>query len=373
MAGEVARGDIKAKATAPACYFFPPDTAPAADYDYDPLALIFFCISRYEEYQTGEQDEHGRFTAGQSHALRHAYLERPVVNDQLLDLARRLKKLFPECALELPPYELRLTYDVDIPYAYRGRGWRGWASGLKDLLTGHPERTIDRFRTLLNPAQSDPYDVFDWLAILHQKYGMRPRFFWLLAQEKSRFDPNPAPDNPQLRELIQRVGQRADIGIHPSYRSIDNPRLFSSERASLAKISGQYIEHSRQHFLRFQLPVTYRQLLKAGLRHDHSMGYADHVGFRAGTNLSFYWYDLEREERTYLRIHPFAAMDVSLRRYHDLCYFASQKKILELAQCVRTTGGPFTLLWHNSSFAAAYGWQGWREMYAELVEVLAVK
>lgn len=336
----------------------------------DPFAVIFFCLSRYEEYQTNERDIYGRFAAHQSHAHQHGYLERPIVNEYLVWLAKQLRSIFPDCDLQLPPYRLQLTYDIDIPFTYRYRGLRGIGSGIKDLLTGHLKRSLARFQTLLNANRQDPYDVFDWLGTLHQKHSLRPRYFWLLAEQKNTFDPNPPPDHPALKALIQQLAKVADIGIHPSFYSSEKPTLFTSERHTLQEISQQNIEHSRQHFLRFNLPNTYRSLLRAGLRNDHSMGYADHVGFRAGTNLSFYWYDLEKEERTYLRIHPFAAMDVTLRRYHQLCYFDSQKRIEALAKKVKATGGPFTLLWHNSSFAAEYGWEGWQEMYEQLIEQL---
>lgn len=337
----------------------------------DPLAFIFFCLSRYEEYQTDERDEHGRFAATQSHAFQCGYLEQLVVNEVVSELAGVINTIFKNCHLRLPAYQLQLTYDIDIPYAYRLRGARGLASGIKDVLTGYGKRGFSRFATLLQRGSKDPYDVYDWLATLHQKYQIRPRYFWLLASRQNRFDPNPSPDTPELQALIGSIAQRANIGIHPSYYSSTNAELFAEERDTLRQISQKSIEHTRQHFLRFNLPITYRHLLRAGLRHDHSMGYADHVGFRAGTNLPFYWYDLEREEHTYLRIYPFAAMDVTLRRYHQLSYFASQEKIEALANEARRYGGPFTLLWHNSSFAADYGWEGWREMYAELISRLA--
>lgn len=369
LTSEVANIHFKEKRNIPAFCF--EDKEYKSPVNYDPFALIFFCLSRYEEYQTDERDNHGRFSAIQSHAFKNGYLTRPIVNEHLDILAQRLQLAFPECQLSLPDYQLQLTYDIDIPYAYRGRGWRGIGSGIKDLLTGHFQRAFNRAKCLINSKQQDPYDVYDWLEALHLAHGIKSRYFFLLSEQSNRFDPNPSPEHPAVKALIKRLAKNSDIGIHPSYYASDKPALFGSERKSLVEISKQSIEHSRQHFLRFQLPDTYRQLLKAGLRHDHSMGYADHIGFRAGTNLSFYWYDLEKEERTWLRVHPFAAMDVSLRRYHQLGYFDSQKEILELAEHVKDTGGPFTLLWHNSSFAIDYGWSGWEKMYENLVAKLA--
>jgi hypothetical protein len=48
------------------------------------------------------------------------------------------------------------------------------------------------------------------------------------------------------------------------------------------------------------------------------MGYPDHVGFRAGTCTSFYFYNLNFELKTPLKIIPFAFMDVTLKNYMKL-------------------------------------------------------
>lgn len=335
----------------------------------DLLSFIFFCLSRYEEYQSFTADVHDRFPATASHAYQNNYLHRPVVNEAVSVLAHKIRTAFPNCDLRLPPHRLQLTYDVDVPYAYRGRGWRGLASGLRDLLTGHPRRFLARTHCLFDPGATDPYDTYSSLGELHRRYDLKARYFFLLSGQRTRFDPNPSPTQTAYRKLIQELAQRADVGVHPSYYSSDRPELFAAQRAILREITGRTVEHSRQHFLRFSLPGTYRELLRAGLRHDHSMGYAAAVGFRAGTNLPFLWYDLEREESTYLTVHPFAAMDVTLRRYREPNPdpAAAKEILLELAGNVRASGGPLTLLWHNSSFAADYGWAGWWEMYVSVV------
>lgn len=349
----------------------PAELFESAEIDaYDALAAIFFCISRYEEYLPFEADQYGRFPASAAHAYRHGYLEQPVVNQLVNDIARRLQAVFPAVQLRLPAASLQLTYDVDLPFAYRLRGWRGIASGLRDLLTGNFKRSINRYKTAIG-KDKDPYDTFEWLKSIHQRHQLKATYFWLLAAKRSSFDPNPATDHPTVVGLIKSIAERAEVGIHPSYYSSEQPALFASERATLATITGTSIEKSRQHFLRFSLPATYRQLLLAGLRQDYSMGYADAVGYRAGTNLPFYWYDLEKEEATWLKIHPFAAMDVTLSGYQKHGYFDSQKILLNLAKTTKAAGGPFTLLWHNSSFASEFGWTGWAKMYEELIDELA--
>ena len=60
------------------------------------------------------------------------------------------------------------------------------------------------------------------------------------------------------------------------------------------------ITSSRQHFIRFNLPQTFRHLLDGGIREDFSMGYGSINGFRASVASPFYWYDLEKGSKQLL-------------------------------------------------------------------------
>ncbi|MTB52168.1 polysaccharide deacetylase family protein [Lewinella sp. W8] len=331
----------------------------------DLLSCIFFALSRYEEYGPGPRDGHGRFTAADSHAQRWGYLPRPVV----AEWAERLITVITGKTSPQSPndWSLQLTYDVDIPWAWQHRGWRGVAAGLRDLLTGHWQRARNRF---FGTNTHDPYWTFEQLENLHREHGLGVLYFWLLSEGKNRHDPNTFPIPAAQRDLIRQLSQRQVCGIHPSYEASDRPPLLDQERARLEEITGKTITRSRQHFLRFRLPDTYRQLYHAGIQHDYSMGYADAIGWRAGTNRPFYWYDLDREGVTGFRVHPFGAMEVTLKQYLDLGPREAKAEILALAAATLPYGGPFTLLWHNSSFSAAYGWRGWWEMYQQLVAEL---
>lgn len=328
---------------------------------YDPFSMLFYCLSRYEEYQPFTADEHGRFPASASHAFANDYLERPVVDYLLAELS----ELIGLTAVNNPAF-YQATYDIDVPFAYLRRGWRGMAAGIKDVLTGRFQRAWSRYATVLF-NRPDPYDTFARLRELHADQPARPRVFFLLAKQSSVYDPSPPYTDLTYSRLIQQVTEWAETGIHPSYYSTERPELIQREKDRLHELTKLPVLHSRQHFLRFTFPATYRELIRAGITHDHSMGYADEIGWRAGTNQSFYWYDLEREKQTHLLVHPFGVMDVTLLRYKDFATLKSKTVIEDLFDQLSPLGGPLTLLWHNSSFANDFGWKGWWEMYAGLI------
>ncbi len=321
---------------------------------YDLLSCIFFALSRIEEYDNPAADGHGRFPASASHAFRNGYLELPVVSLWARKILEGLYAHHPKLPLvERPTLTTEMTYDIDQLWAWHHRGWRGIAAGVRDLVTGHPRRALDRWRS--RPDEDPFYRPFTNRETPHQ----RPRpltFFWLLSDGQLRQDPNPYPVPPAQIELMRRLAADHRMGIHPSYRASEDPAVLRTECDRFYDIFGVRPSHSRQHFLRFRLPATYRELRSNGIGHDHSMGFADAIGWRAGTHLPFAWYDVEREEATGLMIHPFGAMDVTLKNYLKLSPDEAAERLRTLRAGTEPFGGPFTLLWHNSSFAPEYGW-----------------
>ena len=170
---------------------------------------------------------------------------------------------------------------------------------------------------------------------------------------------------------MRRLEQSSTTGLHPSYAASRDPELVGIEKARLEDCLKRPINRSRQHYLRLRIPETYRNLLRHGIRADYTMGYGDGVGWRAGTNQPFPWYDLEKEKETRLRVHPFAAMDVTLRNYLGFTAEEAERAVLSIYTAALPYGGPFMLLWHNSSFAPDYGWEDWKDMYVRLVERLS--
>jgi hypothetical protein len=161
----------------------------------------------------------------------------------------------------------------------------------------------------------------------------------------------------------------AEIGIHPSFASNAQPDKLSKEIVRLAKTSRREVKKSRQHFLKLQFPQTYRQLLENDITDDYTMGFAQTTGFRAGTCTAFRFYDLDREEATKLRVHPFAVMDATLKYYMQITPEESRAHIQSLINEVKAVNGTFISLWHNESLSDYKQWQGWKNLYEEMVRL----
>ena len=123
-----------------------------------------------------------------------------------------------------------------------------------------------------------------------------------------------------FQKLIQRISKEYEIGIHPSFAGFVHGchGKVIKEKERLEKIVEKKITKSRQHYLNLKFPKTYQNLIKAGITEDYTMGFADQIGFRAGTCTPYYFYDLENETKTDLLIVPFQVMDGTLLHYLKL-------------------------------------------------------
>lgn len=344
-----------------------PLTIPNAIFPFDLLAAIFFHLSRYEEYLPFQADRHGRFPASESWAYQNDCLQLPIIDLLVIELKNQLKKRFPAIVFKQQAFQFSPTYDIDMAWAFKHKGWKRNIGGyFNDLLKGQFFSFKKRFQTHFL-FQKDPFQTFDWLDGLSRKFDFQPTYFFLLG-DYALYDTNNSSQAKPFQQLIQAIAALYKIGIHPSYQSSGNQFIINTEKQRLAGITQQTIHRSRQHFLKLHLPQTYRQLIQAGIKADYSMGYAMDTGFRPGTSLPFYWYDLAAEKSTDLLIHPFQVMDVTLKDYLKLSPEAAKAHVQQLLHRTKSVNGIFCSLWHNSSFSALEGWNEWAAVYVDLLE-----
>lgn len=333
----------------------------------DVLAFAFFCATRMEESVEGApRDAMGRFQAADSAAARGGWLERPEVELRMRAWAR-------SWGWEVEPREFRLvpTVDVDSALAFRGKGWlRTGAACVRELVRGHVGEAVRRAAVAAGWGE-DPFDTYGELERLHAEAGLRARYFFLLA-DRGPHDRGMDWRRPALREVVRRVAETAEVGIHPGVRAhdaADAAVAIARERERLEAVLGVKVEHARFHYLLQRPPATWRACVEAGIRHDHSMGFADRVGFRSGCARPIRAYDLDKEAPLDLWLHPVVAMDATLRRYMGLAPGEAVERVRALAAEARAVGGEVELLWHNETSSGEAGWEGWREVYGEMMRV----
>jgi hypothetical protein len=240
----------------------------------------------------------------------------------------------------------------------------GYLLDLKDFNWGR----IGQRTRVLSRYEKDPYNTFELQIEYQKKYRLRPYYFILFGRY-GQYDKNINIRNKTFRQLIKRIGDYAQIGVHPSYNTAEHPERLYNEVHELSKVINKDVSSSRQHFLRLMLPQTYRNLIENDITDDYSMGYAALTGFRAGICSSFNFYDLDMEEETKLRIHPFAIMDGTLKDYMNLSPADAIDQVSKLINEVKAVNGTFISLWHNESLSNQQRWTGWLRVYEELLNM----
>lgn len=338
------------------------------DLSFDIFAASFYLLSRYEEYLPHAKDMYGRYAHENSLAFREDFLSVPLVNIWLSEFRTLLQERFPGINLPAMSFRFVPSYDIDMAWSYREKGWWRNAGGLaRSLLRGEWGLLKERIR-VLNGRQKDPYDAYGWMNRLHEQYRLKPYYFFLLAKETGDYDKNISPRARSMKELIAAHTTRYPVGIHPSWQSGDKPSLLKDEITGLAAITGSPVLFSRQHYIRFTLPQTFRELIGNGIRFDFSMGYGSINGFRASVASPFHWYDLENDGSTGLVLYPFCFMEAN--SFYEQKYTSLQalEEMRHYYKLVHSVGGMLITIWHNNFLGDAKMYRGWREVYEEFLE-----
>jgi len=333
---------------------------------YDVLGLTYWMLSRQEEVGYADLDDHSRFPASASHAFKHAYLDRPLVDEWLHVLRQVAQRAWPQLSFKQHCFELKVSHDVDRPSRY---GFGGAGNILRkvagDFLKRHDFKSpfvAPRVRlntqTCLHP--DDPGNTFDWIMDVSERQGLVSAFYFICGRTDPDKDADYEPEHPAIRDLMGRIHKRGhEIGLHPSFGTFNAPDLIAVEATRLKRICAEEgIEQDawggRMHYLRWETPTTMYGWENAGMTYDSTLGYADFPGFRCGTCFEYPALDPIAGKQLNLRIRPLIAMECTVmnQRYVGLGTGPeSLARFLQLKDACRAVGGTFTLLWHNSEFA----------------------
>jgi hypothetical protein len=339
--------------------FFPTQ----GDLHFDILSASFYLLSRYEEYLPHEKDMYGRYAHNNSLAYRENFLHIPLVNVWMDAFKKALQQKFPGIHFRRKHFKCALSYDIDIAYSYLEKGFLRTAGGFARSIKHGKWSEVKQRWQVLRGSKKDPYDCFEWLDALHLYCRLKPYFFFLVAKATSAYDKNTNPGSPLLQSLISYYAASYKIGLHPSWQSGDDENLLREEMEWLEVMSDKKIIHSRQHYLRFTLPQTFRKLIKAGIEKDFSMGYGTINGFRASACSSFAWYDLEEEKATPLLLYPFCFMDANSLFEQQLKPGQAYNELMLYYDQVKRLNGIFISVWHNFILGTDKQYAGWRQMF----------
>lgn len=323
---------------------------------FDVFAHVFALIANVEEsliqFQKKHWDKHGRFETNQLNLVQNNMHLLPMADlaiqrlEQYLGLSPSKEKKF--CVIP--------TADIDQCFQFKGKSLKKFiGGGIK-----HPSTIFDRIEYIFtgNDHFSPSKTVSSFLA-----NNPKSQIFWLVNSKETDKNKQIPRENADFQREIERSKSCANLGIHPSYQNSNGNKIYQEEKNWLEHITNVNIEHSRQHYLHFELPKTYLDLESMGIKHDWSMGFSNTVGFRNGSSNPVKWFNIFDNKEHELSIHTFSIMDVTCKNYLKLNLFDSIILGNSLKQIIQQINGHYTFIIHNESFSEKDGWKGWRNTF----------
>jgi len=329
--------------------------------EVDVFGAAFFMLTRYEELVLPGRDQYGRFPASSSVAGRAGLLSSPIADAYVELLWSALERVWPRLRRRPRRFGVLVTHDVDDPLANLRRRppliARQLAADLllrRDVhLAGRRLRSVAAARR--GDHRLDPYNTFDFLMDVSERNELRSAFYFLANRSLDPLNGTYLLKDPWVRWLIGHIHRRGhEVGLHASFHSYRDPTRTREEFAHLravAEAEGVDQEQwgGRQHYLRWDNPVTWGNWNDAGLTYDITLAYHDAIGFRTGTCQAYRVFHLRERRPLELREMPFQVMDGTLFSYMSLSPDAARAAVLDLARECRRFHGSLGLLWHNSA------------------------
>ena len=325
----------------------------------DVFGSAFFMLTRYEEAVHPARDHYGRFPAQACLAAAEEFLDRPVVNEYIELLWEAIADLCPNLTRKTRSYRAFISHDVDEA-SIAGRTSMSIlrSAGCDVLVRREPALALRKLRAHYacshgKAATDDPYNTFDFIMDVSEKYGLRDAFYFVVTSPKHPLDPRYDIDHPSMRKLMSNIHQRGhEIGFHGSFNSYSDARKTSDEFKNLLAICeqegiSQRVWGGRQHYLRWANPLTWKNWADAGLDYDSTLTYAERPGFRTGSCFEYPAWDLAGRKQLRIKERPLIVMEFSLLFYMKCSLRATEEHILDLIATCRRFRGDFTLLWHS--------------------------
>ncbi len=247
-----------------------------------------------------------------------------------------------------PAEPLWITLDIDNPFHFQYRGlFCQIKSLINDIIKLNFNEIYFKFKILIG-IQHDPFSTENWLPYLSKQ-----NFLTFFLMNNSSLNSNTSPLNTYYhREIIKIPFQH--VGLHIALNS--TLKTTQKEKKLLETILKTTLYKSRQHFLKYDLPITFQELLQLGIYQDYTTCFYSQKGYKHGLVRPFPWYDLKAEKMTNLLRFPIFFMDRHALK-QGLDFQQTIQYINEQTLLIQSYGGVPMILLHNETFSEKREWK----------------
>jgi len=339
----------------------------------DIVASAFYFLSCWQEH-TGPRAEDGRFAYQRSLQGRWNLATVPFV-DRYAELFQHAVSIALPQTRQRPrwpeerPFAVSLSHDLDY--------WNYWSA--HQLAETRRYNTQRLLRSPLNAGWKLLGHTLDKRFFYHpsrrnggviqyeQRLGLHSTSFILAdAEQKDERQRYLMEQGPELKDFLTIINARL-VQLHGAGQaSFDEKTLLGQLRNMAA--AGYACRGYRAHRLMVDYDVTLPLLERNGLVYDSSLGWWEHIGYRAGISTPFRPFDLDANKPLSLLEIPLVVMDTTLhsRKAMRLSPPMALHRLRRLLHSAARRGGHISLLWHYRTFDPI-DFPAWGRLYRELI------
>jgi hypothetical protein len=337
----------------------------------DIISSAFYFLSLHEEWSSENHDMHGRMPFDTGILFLSGKLNRPVV----AEYAMLLKAILVQNGIDIPDVDrfgggsaaFCMTHDIDYlrkwtPGLFYREFWQYLVMNRTGQAFGARIKRFMEYCTFLRRS-ANPYLV-SLDRFLREEGSRKIASTWFVKTGgRDKRDAGYSLRNKRLRSFLREAPvQGHEIGLHPSYRTWNDSGLMAMEKRALERSSGLTLTTVRQHYLRIEVPGTWRIHCGLGLEIDATLCFAGHEGFRNGTCHPFLLWDHEAGSVMPLWELPLLAMDGTFTSYRNAGPDEAIESLDNLFGAVKKSGGFWTVLFHNTVYDP-HEFPGWEAVY----------
>lgn len=335
--------------------------------NYDIIASAFYFLSNWQEYASNIKDKYGRFSYKESIQYKLNIADKPIVNYYFDILKSAIEKAYGTKLhhnfWDNKPFAVCITHDIDSCES-------AWIEGsYRDILKGN---LFAPFKLIWKKLFThDEWFNFDQILKLEKRFNATSSFYFLPVNTKINGITNADYNlkERKFRNVFNAIKESGSgIGIHGGVGTHNHPDELKKQ---INEVTSDVIG-GRFHFLLYDAYSTPEVLNSSGLSYDSSLGFAEQYGFRNGTCLPFYIYDIKNDKPTNVLEIPLVLMDCTLSRYMGIDQHEAIEKVEALISEIVKFNGCFTILWHNTYYSD-YKYKGWREIMEKILQICKQK
>lgn len=243
-------------------------------------------------------------------------------------------------------YQPIITHDIDRFYKWKNS--KSIIGEIGRIIRGKSSWTYNEaWKSFKNRNQADPFSNLLEIAQMDREAGLPSIFYIMTTEEKHPLNINDynVNDSKVSNTLKELIALGCEIGIHPGIYTFNDREKMEDQKSRLEEVIDQPVKRSRQHYLKYEYPETFKNLELIGIENDSSiMVELAHVEDPRKRSTYLMFDDLGSK----LTQTPLVFMDTHHMKDSDELILSNLEESIAPA---KENGGEIMILWHNNNIS----------------------